>query len=70
VAGVLGAEVLTAVRGHGADLLVVGSRPEAGAGQVALSAAVQNLIEDDAGAVLVVPRGVALAFEGAVSLSA
>ena len=70
LAGVLGAEVLTAVRGHGADLLVVGSRPEAGAGQVALSAAVQNLIEDDAGAVLVVPRGVALAFEGAVSLSA
>jgi nucleotide-binding universal stress UspA family protein len=66
----LGAEVVSAVKGHGADLLVVGSRPEAGQGQVALSAAAQNLIEDDAGAVLVVPRGVALAFEGAVSLSA
>jgi nucleotide-binding universal stress UspA family protein len=70
LAGSLGAEVVSAVKGHGADLLVVGSRPEAGQGQVALSAAAQNLIEDDAGAVLVVPRGVALAFEGAVSLSA
>jgi nucleotide-binding universal stress UspA family protein len=70
LAGSLGAEVVSAVKGHGADLLVVGSRPEAGQGQVALSAAAQNLIEDDAGAVLVVPRGVALTFEGAVSLSA
>ncbi len=70
LAQALGAEVVTAVKGHGADLLVVGSRPEAGQGQVALSAATQNLIEEDAGAVLVVPRGVALAFEGAVSLSA
>jgi nucleotide-binding universal stress UspA family protein len=70
LASALGADVLPAVKGHGADLLVVGSRPEAGAGQVALSAAAQNLIEDDAGAVLVVPRGVALAFTGAVSLSA
>jgi nucleotide-binding universal stress UspA family protein len=70
LAQALGADVVSAVKGHGADLLVVGSRPEAGQGQVALSAATQNLIEDDAGAVLVVPRGVALAFEGAVSLSA
>ncbi len=60
----LGASVTPAVRGHGADLLVVGSRPEAGPGQVALSAAALNLIEDDASAVLVVPRGVALAFDG------
>ena len=70
LASALDAEVSAAVKGHGADLLVVGSRPEAGEGQVALSAAAQNLIEDDAGAVLVVPRGVALAFAGAVSLSA
>jgi nucleotide-binding universal stress UspA family protein len=70
LAGALGAEVVPAVKGHGADLLVIGSRPEAGQGQVALSAAAQNLIEDNAGAVLVVPRGVALAFDGAVSLSA
>jgi nucleotide-binding universal stress UspA family protein len=71
LAEALGApQVVSAVKGHGADLLVVGSRPEAGHGQVALSAAAQNLIEDDAGAVLVVPRGVALAFARAVSLSA
>ncbi len=70
IASALGAELAPAVKGHGADLLVVGSRPEAGEGQVALSAATQNLIEDDAGAVLVVPRGVVLAFGGAVSLSA
>jgi nucleotide-binding universal stress UspA family protein len=56
----LGATVSAAGRGHDADLLVVGSRPEAGPGQVALSAASLNLLEDDAGAVLVVPRGVAL----------
>jgi hypothetical protein len=62
LAQALGASVSPAVRGHGADLLVVGSRPEAGAGQVALSAAALNLIEEDAGAVLVVPRGVALGF--------
>jgi nucleotide-binding universal stress UspA family protein len=70
IAAALGAQVVPAVKGHGADLLVIGSRPEAGQGQVALSAAAQNLIEDNAGAVLVVPRGVALAFDGAVSLSA
>jgi nucleotide-binding universal stress UspA family protein len=70
LAGAVGAAVVSAVKGHGADLLIIGSRPEAGQGQVALSAAAQNLIEDNAGAVLVVPRGVALAFEGAVSLSA
>jgi nucleotide-binding universal stress UspA family protein len=63
LAQTLGASVSPAVRGHGADLLVVGSRPEAGQGQVALSAATLNLIEDDTGAVLVVPRGVPLVFE-------
>jgi hypothetical protein len=62
LAQALGASVVPAVPGHGADLLVLGSRPEAGPGQVALSAAALNLIEDDASAVLVVPRGVALAF--------
>jgi nucleotide-binding universal stress UspA family protein len=70
IARAFDAELLPARKGHGADLLVVGSRPEAGSGQVALSAAAQNLVEDDAGAVLVVPRGVALTFEGALSLSA
>jgi len=70
LAGALGAEVGPASKGHGADILVVGSRPEAGQGQVALSAAAQNLIEDGAAAVLVVPRGVALDFAGAAALSA
>ena len=68
LAEALGADVVPAAKGHGADLLVVGSRPEAGEGQVALSAAAQNLIEDDAGAVLVVPRGVALSFHQSVAV--
>jgi len=67
LAGALGASVVSAAPAHGADLLVVGSRPEAGAGQVALSAAALNLVEEDAGAVLVVPRGVALSFGVAAS---
>jgi hypothetical protein len=70
LAQALGASVSPAIRGHGAELLVVGSRPEAGQGQVALSAAALNLIEDDAGAVLVVPRGIALAFEASAPVSA
>jgi nucleotide-binding universal stress UspA family protein len=69
LAGVFGANVVPAERGHNADLLVLGSRPEAGQGQVALSAAALNLVEDDAGAVLVLPRGVALTF-GVPALSA
>jgi hypothetical protein len=71
LAEALGASVIPAAMGHGADVLVVGSRPEAGQGQVALSAATLNLIEDDTGAVLVVPRGVTLAFAAVpASLSA
>jgi len=71
LAQALDATVLAAAPGHGADLLVIGSRPEAGQGQVALSAAALNLLEDHAGAVLVVPRGAALAFgSAAVSLGA
>jgi nucleotide-binding universal stress UspA family protein len=69
LAAVFDADIVAARKGHGADLLVIGSRPEAGQGQVALSAAAQNLIEDDAHAILVVPRGVALAFDGAAALS-
>lgn len=70
LAQTLGATVDAADRGHNADLLVLGSRPEAGQGQVALSAAALNLVEDDAGAVLVVPRGVALSFGVAAPLGA
>ncbi|HXA53893.1 MAG TPA: universal stress protein [Solirubrobacteraceae bacterium] len=62
LAQALGASVAPATPGHDGDLVVLGSRPEAGQGQVALSAASLNLIEDDAGAVLVVPRGVTLSF--------
>lgn len=69
LADALDADVVPAVKGHGGDILVVGSRPEAGQGQVALSAAAQNLIEGDARAVLVVPRGAALAF-GAATVGA
>lgn len=70
IAHALGASVSPAARGHDADLLVLGSRPEAGQGQVALSAATLGLVEDDAGAVLVVPRGVALSFGVAASVNA
>jgi nucleotide-binding universal stress UspA family protein len=48
-----------------ADLLVVGSRPEAEEGRVSLSAASENLIENANAPVLVVPRGKALFFDGA-----
>jgi nucleotide-binding universal stress UspA family protein len=53
-----------------ACLLVVGSRPEAEEGRVSLSAASENLIEVAACPVLVVPRGVALAFDGATVAAA
>jgi nucleotide-binding universal stress UspA family protein len=70
LAQALGANVSPAARGHDADLLVLGSRPEAGLGQVALSAAALSLAEDDAGALLVVPRGVALSFGAVASVGA
>ena len=44
------------------DLLVVGSRPEAGDGQVMLTSLAQRQIEDGTSPVLVLPRGVALQF--------
>lgn len=70
LADALGGSVIPAEPGHDADLLVVGSRPEAGAGQVALSAASLNLVEEAGGAVLIVPRGVALTFGAHAALSA
>ncbi len=63
LAGALGAE-LGAPGEQSADLLVVGSRPEAEEGCVSLSAASENLIEIATAPVLVVPRGRALAFGG------
>lgn len=54
---------VTALADDSADLLVVGSRPEAERGQVALSAAAENLVEEVARCpVLVLPRGGALSF--------
>jgi nucleotide-binding universal stress UspA family protein len=69
LAGALGAE-LVAGEPQRADLLVVGSRPEAEEGRVSLSAASENLIETANCPVLVVPRGKALAFGGAVAFTA
>jgi nucleotide-binding universal stress UspA family protein len=68
LAGALGASVVAA--NEPAEMLVVGSRPEIEPGRVAVSAAATRLIEDAAWSVLVVPRGVTLAFGSAVSLSA
>jgi nucleotide-binding universal stress UspA family protein len=61
----LGAE-LGALGEQNAGLLVVGSRPEAEEGRVSLSAASENLIEIATCPVLVVPRGKAIAFDGAI----
>jgi len=63
LAAALGATVVPAGEGE-IDLLVVGSRPEAREGTVALSAASENLIGEARCAVLVLPRGVTLEFAG------
>jgi nucleotide-binding universal stress UspA family protein len=65
----LGAELSSAGEQH-AGLLVVGSRPEAEEGRVSLSAASENLIEVATCPVLVVPRGKAIAFDGAIAVTA
>ncbi|HZV72712.1 MAG TPA: universal stress protein [Conexibacter sp.] len=46
------------------DLLVIGSRPEARAGQLALSASGTHALETAEGAVVALPRGRAVAFDG------
>lgn len=62
LAAAIGASV-TSVADESADLLVIGSRPEAEQGQVALSAAAENLIEGVVRCpVLVLPRGTQLSF--------
>ncbi|HST54496.1 MAG TPA: universal stress protein [Solirubrobacteraceae bacterium] len=60
LASALGADV--ASRADGADLLVIGSRPEAEQGHVSISSASEHLIDESASPVLVVPRGGALSF--------
>jgi nucleotide-binding universal stress UspA family protein len=54
-------------RDRGVDLLIVGSRPEAGAGRVMLTSHAANAIEEATSPVLVVARGVPLHFETLVS---
>jgi nucleotide-binding universal stress UspA family protein len=67
LAGALGVSVVGAQ--EPAELLVAGSRPEAEPGRVNVSAASMRLIEDAAWSVVVVPRGVTLAFGAPVALS-
>jgi nucleotide-binding universal stress UspA family protein len=69
LASALGAELSTTAE-QSAGLLVVGSRPEAEEGRVSLSAASENLIEISTCPVLVVPRGNAVAFGGAIAFTA
>ena len=57
----LGAALTTA--DSACDLLVVGSRPEAQAGRVMVTAQAQNAIENARQPVLVVARGIALGFQ-------
>ncbi len=64
LANALGAQVAPVADDH-ADLLVIGSRPDAEPGRISLSSSAQHLIEITTGSVLVVPRGVALQFNGA-----
>jgi nucleotide-binding universal stress UspA family protein len=57
------------VASEDADLLVVGSRPDAPQGRVLVTAATQYLIETAQRPVLVVPRGVAVPFRAAVGVA-
>ncbi len=70
LASALGAS-LTEMTDESADLLVIGSRPEAQNGRVSLSASAEHLIESlTTCPVLVVPRGVSLSFGTLANVSA
>jgi nucleotide-binding universal stress UspA family protein len=69
LAGALGATVAP-VANDDADLLVVDSRPEAEPGRVAISASAAHLVEIATCSVLVLPRGVVVAFDQRVTVSA
>lgn len=60
LASALGVGVVSA--NEQAELLVVGSRPEAEPGRVGVSSAAMRLIDDAAWSVLVLPRGTAVTF--------
>jgi nucleotide-binding universal stress UspA family protein len=62
----VGADLVPLTEDH-ADLIVIGSRPEAQQGQVSLSATSEYLIEIARSAVLVVPRAVPVRFSATVS---
>jgi nucleotide-binding universal stress UspA family protein len=64
IAGRTGGQVVD--RDRGIDLLVVGSRPEARAGRVMISAHAANAIEEATAPVLIVARGVPVLFESLV----
>jgi nucleotide-binding universal stress UspA family protein len=66
LAGALEAEVVG--QGVPADLLVVGSRPEAEAGHVIVSSAAMRYVDDAAWSVLVLPRDTALSFGAPVTV--
>lgn len=68
LAAALGAEVVP-VADDSADLLVIGSRPDAERGRISLSSSAAHLIEIATCPVLVVPRGVTLSFGRAAALS-
>jgi nucleotide-binding universal stress UspA family protein len=57
----LGVSVVTA-DGAGADLIVVGSQPDAPPGRIALSGSARSLLDASRGSVLVVPSGKPLRF--------
>ncbi len=69
LADALGASVVAAGEAN-VDLLVVGSRPEAQEGTLGLSAASENIVEEARCSVLMVPRGVTLAFAGRAAVTA
>jgi nucleotide-binding universal stress UspA family protein len=58
---------VVAAEGQSADVLVVGSRPDAEQGRVSISAASENLIENATCPVLVVPQRRSLSFDGALA---
>jgi nucleotide-binding universal stress UspA family protein len=69
LAGALGASVAP-VANEGTDLLVIDSRPDAQDGRVSVSSSAAHLIETATCPVLVVPRGVPLAFAGTTANAA
>lgn len=62
-------EATVTAAAHGVDLLIVGSRPEAGEGRVLVSSSSQNAIESASCPVLVVARGLPVYFRSPLYVS-